>query len=142
MAFTVGHFNFYYYMAIAPNIPPEAMPAAEERAQAALMPAVGNFKQRWDSEWLPELKKTYDDWARFDLKGASLERLIARHRVVAAPIGAAAGSVAGRVVVGRPRAGIAEVVDVAGGVAQDDLGRHDHRLPQLPFRVVRVSVSA
>ena len=32
MAFTVAHLNYYYYMAIAPNIPPEEMPAAEERA--------------------------------------------------------------------------------------------------------------
>ena len=81
MAFTVGHFNTYYYMAIAPNIPPEEMPAAEERAQAALMPALATFKQRWDAEWLPELQRTYDDWAKFDLKSASTEALVARLEV-------------------------------------------------------------
>lgn len=78
MAFTVGHFNYYYYMAIAPNVPPEELPGLEAAAQAALMPAVGQFRERWEGEWLPELQRTWDGWAKFDLAGASLPRLSER----------------------------------------------------------------
>lgn len=78
MAFTVGHINYYYYMAIAPNVPPEEMPEHEARAQAALMPAVMQFRARWEQEWLPELQRMWADWASFDLGRASLPRLIQR----------------------------------------------------------------
>jgi rifampicin phosphotransferase len=78
MSFTVAHLNYYYYMAIAPNVPPEQMPEHEERAQAALMPAVMSFRARWEQEWLPELQRTWDDWAKFDLSGAPLPHLIQR----------------------------------------------------------------
>lgn len=78
MAFTVAHLNYYYYMAIAPNIPPEKMPEAEAAAQAALMPAVMSFRSRWEQEWLPELQTTWNEWTKFDLAGASLPRLLQR----------------------------------------------------------------
>jgi phosphohistidine swiveling domain-containing protein len=78
MAFTVGHFNYYYYMAIAPNVPPEELPGREAAAQAALMPAVGQFRERWEREWLPELESTWAEWERFDLAAASLPRLAER----------------------------------------------------------------
>ncbi len=78
MAFTVGHFNYYYYMAIAPTVPPEAMAEYEPRIQAKLMPAVMQFRARWEQEWLPELQRTWDDWAKFDLGSASLPRLLER----------------------------------------------------------------
>lgn len=78
MAFTVGHFNYYYYMAIAPTVPSEAMAELEPRIQAKVMPAVMQFRQRWDSEWLPELERTWATWAEFDLAAAPLLRLLVR----------------------------------------------------------------
>ncbi len=78
MSFTVGHFNYYYYMAIAPNVPPEAMAEYEPRIQAKLMPAVMQFRARWEQEWLPELQRTWQEWATVDLSSASLPRLIQR----------------------------------------------------------------
>lgn len=78
MAFTVGHFNYYYYMSIAPTVPPEAMAEYEPRIQAKLMPAVMQFRARWDQEWLPELQRTWDEWSKFDLAAASLTQLFER----------------------------------------------------------------
>lgn len=78
MAVTVAHLNYYYYMAIAPNIPLEQMPEHEARAQAAIMPAIATFRQRWDEEWLPELQETWARWCEFDLAAATLPRLLQR----------------------------------------------------------------
>ncbi len=78
MAFTVGHFNYYYYMAIAPNVPPEEMPAMELLAEQSLMAAVPVFGERWKNEWLPELMGLWSEWSAFDLSSASLGRLAER----------------------------------------------------------------
>lgn len=78
MAFTIGHFNYYYYMAIAPTVPAEEMAEYEPRIQAKLMPAMVEFGSRWEQEWLPELQRTWDEWAKLDLTAASLSRLLER----------------------------------------------------------------
>jgi len=78
MAFTCAHLNYYYYMAVAPNVPPEQIPEYEARAMAAVVPAVMTFRARWEQEWLPELQRTWDDWAKFDLTTAALPRLLQR----------------------------------------------------------------
>jgi pyruvate,water dikinase len=78
MAFSSAHLNYYCYTAIAPNVPPERMPEHEARAMAALIPAVMTFHARWEQEWLPELQRTWDEWAAFDLASAPLPRLLDR----------------------------------------------------------------
>jgi len=70
--------NTYFYMAIGPNVPPEMMPEMEAKAEPILMAAIAAFRQRWDSEWLPELKETWERWNTFDLRAASDEELVAR----------------------------------------------------------------
>ena len=73
--------NTYYFMAQVPNVPPEQMPAMEARAAELLPPGVGTFWSRWESEWLPELKRTWNDWSAVDVQGAddaSLRRHVDR----------------------------------------------------------------
>jgi rifampicin phosphotransferase len=70
--------NTYFYMAIAPNVPPEMMPEMEAKAEPVLMGAIPAFWERWQTEWLPEVKQTWDDWSAFDLSAASDVELVAR----------------------------------------------------------------
>ncbi len=78
MAFTVGHFNYYYYMAVAPNVPPEMMPELEAKAEQSLLAAVPRFHSRWNDEWLPALQQLWSEWAAFDLDSSGLPRLLDR----------------------------------------------------------------
>src|SRR5690349_12741199 len=50
VAFNIGHFNYYYYMAIFPTVPPHEMPLHAERAQQALMGAMPTTETRWREE--------------------------------------------------------------------------------------------
>lgn len=68
--------NTYYYMAIAPNVPPEQMPAMEAAAEQRLKAGMSSFWQRWEGEWLPEIKKSWQEWSAFDLGAADDAQLI------------------------------------------------------------------
>ena len=75
LGFHVRRINTYYYLAIAPSVPPEEMEAAGAHAEATLKNALGNFADRWDNEWVPEIQGYHDTWDGFDLQGASISEL-------------------------------------------------------------------
>ncbi len=77
MGATTARINTYFYMSISPNVPPEMMPEMEVKAEPLLMAGVGNFWQRWEAEWLPELKRGWDDWSAIDQRALSDAELIA-----------------------------------------------------------------
>ena len=72
-----ARFNTYYYLAIGPNVPPEQMHEAEERAVPQLMQGIGNFWSRWENEWLPELQEGWQQWEARDLRAMSHAELAA-----------------------------------------------------------------
>ncbi len=69
--------NTYYYMAIGPTVPPEMMPELMEKAAPNLMAGVGNFWQRWESEWLPELKRGWAEFSALDYPKLPDQELLA-----------------------------------------------------------------
>ena len=68
--------NTYLYQAMFPAVPLEEMEAHGKRAEAALQKAMSNLDERWDTEWLPEIKTYLDHWDTYDLGDASLSDLI------------------------------------------------------------------
>lgn len=67
MATHVLRMNTYYYMSVAPNVPPEELLAREEEIEASVRQAVARSAQRWDSEWLPEIRGHWARWAQREL---------------------------------------------------------------------------
>jgi phosphohistidine swiveling domain-containing protein len=78
LAATTARFNSYYYMAIAPNIPPEQVPAALEKMTATMEPRIDTFEHQWEDKWLPELKSIWAGCEAFDLDASSNDELIAQ----------------------------------------------------------------
>lgn len=76
LAVRVARINTYFYMSVAPNLPPEEMPAAEARVEKQMMQATQAFGARWDDEWLPELQRAWTDWEARDLAGATDVQLL------------------------------------------------------------------
>jgi rifampicin phosphotransferase len=71
-------FNTYAYAAIAPlPLPPEELADMGRRAQEKLGAAMARLGEQWDNEFLPEIQRYLDDWAAFDLAGASMTELLA-----------------------------------------------------------------
>ncbi len=71
MRVDVLRLNTYYYMGVNPAVPPERLPEYEARAIGELQVAMGRAMERWENEWLPELKRGWETWATKDLAGAS-----------------------------------------------------------------------
>lgn len=71
MRVDVLRINTYYYMGVNPAVPPEQMPEFEAEAIGALQAAMARANDRWETEWLPELKRGWEDWSARDLAGAS-----------------------------------------------------------------------
>jgi len=69
-------FNTYFYLSVAPCVPPEQIPEYEERAIPLLMSAVGTFAQQWKDDWLPEIQRVWADWESRDLAGATVTELL------------------------------------------------------------------
>lgn len=93
--------NTYYYQSIFPiGLPPEgvlkvingigrvfpglpasiqkkAVGAQAKKYEATLQPAVYRLAERWEKEWLPEIKEHLAFWSGFDLPGATNAGLIA-----------------------------------------------------------------
>jgi pyruvate,water dikinase len=63
--------NTYYYMAVTPSVPPEQMEEAGHRAEENLKALMPVYVDRWQNEWLPEVRSHHDKWNAFDLQGAS-----------------------------------------------------------------------
>ncbi|MBA4181961.1 MAG: hypothetical protein C0506_15325 [Anaerolinea sp.] len=77
MGVRVGRFNCYFYMAIGPNVPVDQIPAMEAKAEPLLVAAIGGFWNRWETEWLPELKSSWDRLESFDQQAATDAQLLA-----------------------------------------------------------------
>ena len=76
IAMVLRRVNSYYYMAIVPTVPPEKMEEAVHHAEETLKGSIPTFANRWEEEWLPELKGYHDTWNKFDLAGASTQELL------------------------------------------------------------------
>ncbi|MEO8540488.1 MAG: PEP-utilizing enzyme [bacterium] len=71
LAVETARLNCYFFMAIGPNVPPEMMPEAGAAAEPHVIAGVANFWDRWQNEWLPEIKGLWADWAENDLAAAT-----------------------------------------------------------------------
>lgn len=71
--------NNYHYMAIFPVVPAEEMEAQGKKSEAALGAAIARLQERWDGEWLPEIKEHLAFWQAFDLAGASAQDMLAHY---------------------------------------------------------------
>jgi pyruvate,water dikinase len=72
-----ARWNTYFYMSQMPNVPPEQMAEMEGKAASLVQAGVASFWQRWESEWLPELKRTWAEWAETDLRALTDGELLA-----------------------------------------------------------------
>ena len=72
-------FNDYQYMAIFPVVPPEEMEAQGKKAEAALGAAMASMQERWEDEWLPEIKQHLAFWDGCDLAALSTEEVLAHY---------------------------------------------------------------
>ncbi len=71
--------NNYHYMAMFPVVPPEEMEAQGKKAEEALGATIARLQERWQGEWLPEIKEHLTFWEAFDLPGASTEQMLAHY---------------------------------------------------------------
>lgn len=68
----------HHYDAISPlMLPEQEMEAMGKRSEEKLGATMGRLMERWETEWLPEIKQLLDDWERFDLRSASTSELLA-----------------------------------------------------------------
>ena len=77
LKFVMARFNTYYYFTVAPSVAPEEMEEAGRHAEATLTQLLPTFGDRWDNEWLPEVKEILKTWSGFDLSAASDGELLA-----------------------------------------------------------------
>src|SRR5437762_1271902 len=71
--------NCYQYTAFhPPMLPPEELHAMGERAQKNIGDTLARFGERWEGEWLPEIKQYIEWWDSFDLPGAPIAALNAQ----------------------------------------------------------------
>ena len=76
LMFNIRRVNTYYYLAVTPSFPMEEMEEAGKKAEAGLKAALPVFADRWDNEWLPEIRSYHDKWNAFDLPSASTTELL------------------------------------------------------------------
>lgn len=57
MGMSTARLNSYYYMAIAPNVPPEQIETMGQASERLIQQALPVFWDRWENEWLPELEQ-------------------------------------------------------------------------------------
>ena len=70
-------FNYWVYMAIFPNAPMEKMEELGKHSDEIVMASVHRLQERWDTEWLPEIKSFIEKWDTFDLEQAATPDLLA-----------------------------------------------------------------
>lgn len=71
MATMTARFNTYFYLSVGPKLPPEQMAEAEAKAEPMVREAMARFWERWENEWLPELKAWWERWEARDLPSLS-----------------------------------------------------------------------
>ena len=72
-------FNDFNYTAMFPVVAPEDMQAQGEKADAALGAAMASMRERWEGEWLPEIKQNLALWDACDLSALSPEEMLAHY---------------------------------------------------------------
>lgn len=68
--------NTYMYSTTKPIVPPEQMAAQGKKAEEKLGAAMADFNERWETEYLPEIKRHLALCERFDLPGATNAELL------------------------------------------------------------------
>ncbi|MDP6821782.1 MAG: hypothetical protein QF554_00625 [Dehalococcoidia bacterium] len=68
-------FNCYTFATVRMVVPPADMPAASRQGEQNTLNATPEIWERWETEWLPEVKGLLDWWDRFNLPGASVPSL-------------------------------------------------------------------
>jgi pyruvate,water dikinase len=75
-------FNYWVYLGIFPSVPLEKMQEQGMHSDKLVMATVHGLQERWDTEWLPEIKEYIDRWEAFDLPQASTAELLAHFEQV------------------------------------------------------------
>lgn len=66
----------HHYETQAPvPLAPTEMTAMEAHSERAIGAVLGQMQQKWDSEWLPEIRATLDAWEAFDFAGTPTSEL-------------------------------------------------------------------
>lgn len=71
--------NTYMYSAVVPAVPIEQMEEQGKRAEERIREAMGQFRARWDAEYLPEIQRHLLQCEQFDLRGAADADLLAHY---------------------------------------------------------------
>ncbi len=79
---TTKVFNYWVYLGIFPSVPMEKMQEQGMHSDKLVMASVHRLQERWDTEWLPEIKGYIDKWEAFDLAQASTADLLAHFEQV------------------------------------------------------------
>jgi len=74
--FEMEQFNTYAYNATQPAHPLDQMEAAGAEGERALQEQITTFADKWENEWLPEVKSVLASWTEFDLEAASDTNLL------------------------------------------------------------------
>ncbi len=69
-------FNYWVYFGVFPSVPHEKMAEQGKKSDEIVMASVHRLQERWDQEWLPEIKGLIDKWDSFDLTQASTPELV------------------------------------------------------------------
>src|SRR5262245_16806493 len=69
--------NTYLYVAFVPVVEPSDCAEAQTKPEGTRMTAaMAGLHELWHDEWLPEVQRYLACWERYDLRGASLPRLV------------------------------------------------------------------
>mgnify|MGYP001188350846 CR=1 FL=1 len=72
-------FNDYNYATMFPMVPPEEMESQGKKAEATLGLALTSMHERWEVEWLPEIRQYLAFWDTCDLVALSLEEMLVHY---------------------------------------------------------------
>jgi phosphohistidine swiveling domain-containing protein len=68
----------HLYTSISPlMLPEDEVHAMGQRSEEKLGAVMGRLMERWETDWLPEVKQHLDYWERLDLQGATTAELLA-----------------------------------------------------------------
>lgn len=68
----------HHYMTMAPiPLAEDELAAMGQRSEKALGALMAQLQQKWEDDWLPEIRATIEPWERYDLRGATTSDLAA-----------------------------------------------------------------